>query len=361
MANAVADVISGKSAIKIIVDLVSQDSKTNSSVARVRGQMINKSETSSTSPGNDIGRSVFGFTYWDGPHFGFAIASGATFNFIDQKFTIKHASDGTLTFNASVQYGETHTTLFLANKSIGLTNIAFPTIVPAAPVNLTFSKITSDSLTLSWDVVDGATGYSVNQWNNIGGSGTPTKLDPFSNSIDIFDLTPGGGYRFEVLASNSAGNSAYSDPATITMTKAPSSPSVPTFTKILATTVTVNWTKPSDTGNTALTGYIVSRYDGTDTSGLSVDTNVSASALSLDVSGLIPGSSYTFTVTAKNDATDNNGLSAPSSPGSVMLETGAWIRVDGMWRMAIPYIREGGAWRRAMPYVRSGSVWKPSD
>lgn len=36
----------------------------------------------------------------------------------------------------------------------------------------------------------------------------------------------------------------------------------------------------------------------------------------------------------------------------------AYIRVDGVWRQAVPYVKSGGIWKRAVPYVRVGGVWK---
>ncbi|MGP8298935.1 chitinase [Streptomyces inhibens] len=94
--------------------------------------------------------------------------------------------------------------------------------VPAAPGGLTAGSVTSSSVALSWNPVSGATGYTVYRDGTkdrtvSGTSATPT------------GLTPSTTYRFQVSATNAAGESARS--AEITATTSPSGggsdPSVP--------------------------------------------------------------------------------------------------------------------------------------
>jgi hypothetical protein len=356
--------VTASSWIRIILDLAWQDPESGQSGIEVIGQMINSGHASSTSPGNDIGRAITGTEYVNLSHFGFSIAGGATYTFIDETLAISHGSDGTLSVNFTVTYGVTGTTLFLSNQSISC-SMDIPQLVPSTPSGLKLSSVTSNSLTLTWNASRSATSYYVDQWNNVGGSGSSTRTEVSGTSTTITGLTPGSGYRFKVTGVNSAGTGGSSSPVTVTLTSAASAPSAPTFKNISARSLTVKWTAPSNLGGASLTGYRVSRYEGPDTSGSSVDTDTSGSGTSLDVTGLDPGATYTFTVIAKNTSSDNGGLSDPSAPSTVTLLAGAWVRSGGTWMIAIPYVRHSGTWQLATPFVRTTKnttvTWNPTN
>lgn len=104
-----------------------------------------------------------------------------------------------------------------ASASFTVNNPATPTI-PATPTGVS----TSGSGLVSWSASSGATSYTV-QWyaarNSTGTLGSPSVLGPFTNSTSStsFQITyPSSGgntynwVRARVLASNSAGSSAYS-------------------------------------------------------------------------------------------------------------------------------------------------------
>jgi len=351
--------VTGSSTIKIMVNLVGQNAEAGTDTFEVIGQMVNAGSASSTSPGSNIGRSVSGSVYDDLSHFGFAIAGHTISTFIDEEYTIAAGSDGNLTVNFTVSYGVTGTTLFLSNKSVGV-SLTAPQLIPSTVSGLKLSNVTSDSLTLTWNAAKSATSYYVDMWPNTAGTGTATRTTVSGTTTDISSLTPGSGYRFRVTATNSAGNGGISSPVTVTLTSAASAPSAPTFKNVSARSLTVNWTKPSNLGGATLTGYRVSRYDGTSTSGASTDTDTSGSGTSLDVTGLDPGATYTFTVLAKNTSSDNGGLSDPSAPSTVTLLAGAWVRDGGVWKIAIPYIRHSGTWQLATPFIRVTKNTVPS-
>lgn len=356
--------VTASSNIKIIANVVGQDPEAGNTTFEVLGQMVNKGHASSTSPGSDIGRSIQGSVFINLPHFGFSIAGGTIFTFIDETFSINNGSDGTLSVNFTVAYGVTGTTLFLSNKSVSVP-VSVPQLVPSTPSGLKLSNVTSNSLTLTWNASKSATSYYVDMWNNTAGTGTATRTEVSGTTTDITSLTPGSGYRFRVTGLNSAGTGGSSSAVTVTLTSAASSPSSPTFKNVSARSLTVNWTKPSNLGGATLTGYRVTRYDGPDMSGASTDTDTSGTGTSLDVTGLSPGATYTFTVIAKNTSSDNGGLSSPSAPSTVTLLAGAWVRMDGVWQIAIPYVRHGGVWQLATPFVRTTKdtlvTWKQTD
>ncbi|MFD0382688.1 chitinase [Streptomyces stramineus] len=81
--------------------------------------------------------------------------------------------------------------------------------VPGAPGGLRAGAVTASSVTLSWDAVSGATGYTVYR---DGAKGQSTA----GNSVTVTGLMPATSYRFQVAASNSAGESPKSAEITAT-------------------------------------------------------------------------------------------------------------------------------------------------
>lgn len=230
---------------------------------------------------------------------------------------------------------------------------------PGTPV---ISNQTSDSLTLTWTAPTSDGGatidyYVLTQWNNVGGTGTPTILQVYDTTTDLTGLTPGQGYRWSVAGHNSAGTGPSSTPITVTLTSSPTAPSAPTFSNVLPTSLTIKWTAPSSTGGVALTGYKVRMFEGSDTSGSSTDVDLTGTATTTSITGLNPGQLYTFQIFAVNSSTDNDGLSDPSPTSTIQMLAGAWIRVAGDWKLAVPYVRTDGVWKLAVPYVRESGTW----
>lgn len=81
--------------------------------------------------------------------------------------------------------------------------------VPAAPGGLTAKAASSSSVALAWNPVSGATGYNVYR--------DGTKAQSVSGtSATVTGLAPSTSYRFEVSATNAAGESARSTAVTVT-------------------------------------------------------------------------------------------------------------------------------------------------
>ena len=69
---------------------------------------------------------------------------------------------------------------------------------PKAPKEVKASKITADSVTLSWDKVNGATGYTVYIWNTTTKKWNVSSAKVTSTSVKINKLSPKKNYIFAV-------------------------------------------------------------------------------------------------------------------------------------------------------------------
>jgi len=122
-------------------------------------------------------------------------------------------------------------------------NVTSATTKINAPTNVKPNYPASDSntITISWDSVSGATGYDV--YRSTTESGTYTKVDSStSTSYTNTGLSDGTTYYYKVVAKNSSGSeSAQSSPAASAITK----PSTPTglkaVTNAAANSITLTW------------------------------------------------------------------------------------------------------------------------
>jgi hypothetical protein len=182
----------------------------------------------------------------------------------------------------------------------------------AAPTNLVATATSQTKINLTW--TDNATtesGYTIEQSpDGISNWTLVVNRGPNATSQTIFNLSPNKAYYFRVYATNSGGQSGYSNVASATT---PSG--VPTVTTLDATNVVTNGTSASATLNATIntnlgdTTYLY-RYDTanvscdqlastTSTGFLSAgSTNVSPNARS--VGSLHPATTYYFCVQATN-------------------------------------------------------------
>ncbi|SEC39811.1 Por secretion system C-terminal sorting domain-containing protein [Tenacibaculum sp. MAR_2009_124] len=180
------------------------------------------------------------------------------------------------------------------------------TQAPSVPSNLTTSNITQTEVRLSWAASTdniGVEGYYVYVDGNLVG----TTTDTFMN---VTGLNPNTTYTFTVVAFDAANNE--SAPATVTATTlsevdniAPSVPGNLTASNITQTQVRLTWTASTD--NIGVEGYYV--YANGNLVGTVTDTF-------MNVTGLNPNTTYTFTVVAF-DAAGNE--SAPATTTATTL------------------------------------------
>jgi hypothetical protein len=127
-----------------------------------------------------------------------------------------------------------------------------------------------------------------------------------SSPLVVAGLTPGTSYTFTVKATNVSGAGPASAPsAAVTPTSVPGAPTGVTATVVSATSASVGFTPPANNGGLPVTRYTVTSAPG--------NISVSGSQPPVTVSGLTPGVTYTFRVTASN-AAGTGPASSASSP-----------------------------------------------
>ncbi len=197
------------------------------------------------------------------------------------------------------------------------TGVPTDTTAPTVPGTPTASGITSSGAVLAWtastDAGSGVAGYDVYRVQGttstlVGSTTTP--------SYTVTGLAASTAYSFAVKAKDVAGNvSAASSTGTFTTlagttpdTTAPSVPGTPVASSVTTTTATLTWTASTDnTGGSGLAGYDVYRFTGAETPVLVGSTTSASYALT----GLTPGTAYSYAVRAK-DVAGNVSASSPA-------------------------------------------------
>ncbi|WP_138752240.1 sugar-binding protein [Paenibacillus sinopodophylli] len=225
---------------------------------------------------------------------------------------------------------------------------------PTAPTNLSSPSQTATTLLLSWAASmdnTGVAGYEVYRGSTLIGSTNS------STTFTATGLTPSTAYTFTVKAKDGANNkSAASNMLNITTAAPLSPPTNLSLQSATGTSISVSWSPPANLTNVA--GYNIysgSRFMGTTTA----DTTFT-------VTGLLPGTAYTFTVKSRDTAGSTSALSNAlvattlSGPGTLAFsdnfEDGiadGWTTQNGTWAVAAAgdsKVYKQSTWQAAMAY-----------
>ncbi len=245
---------------------------------------------------------------------------------------------GTATIVTGLANGSSYTFTVSATNTAGTGPASTPsaTLVPrttpGAPA-ITSATPGNGQVALVWTAptdTGGAaiTGYTVTPSRD-GVAQGPISLTGTATSTTVSGLTNGATYTFTVAARNAAGTGTASEPSAPVTPR--TTPGVPTAVTAVAGNgeAVVSWTAPTSTGGVPLVGYTVTPYR----SGVAqAPVVLTGDATSTTVTGLVNGSSYTFTVIARN-AAGSGSASAQSSavvPRTVPdAPTGVTAVVDG--------------------------------
>ena len=187
---------------------------------------------------------------------------------------------------------------------------AAPTSVSATPGNA--------SVTVTWSA-PAANGAAITSYEVTASSAglvpppVPVSL-PFPTPFSALftGLTNGTSYSFTVIATNSVGESTPAASAPVIPRTVPGPPTGVSATARNAS-ATVRWTAPLDDGGAPITSFTVT----TSTAGVvPPPVTVGGSATSASVTGLVNGTTYSFTVTAHNGPAS---ASAPSASSDVVM------------------------------------------
>jgi chitodextrinase len=207
-----------------------------------------------------------------------------------------------------------------SNQITVLLSAGNDTTPPTAPTNLTAANVTSTSVFLRWTASTDDRSVVVYQ---IYAGTTNVGTAPGSTSATISNLKSGTAYVFTVTALDAAGNVSPSSAAlSVTTLNAadtvpPSAPTNLTASNVTGTSVTLSWSASTD--NVAVTSYTL--YSG---SAIAATTP----GLTAAVSGLSPGTVYSFTVMAK-DAAGNTSSSSSALSVTTTASQGISINVGG--------------------------------
>ncbi|MFN8019666.1 MAG: CocE/NonD family hydrolase [Acidimicrobiales bacterium] len=182
---------------------------------------------------------------------------------------------------------------------------------PGAPSSVS-AKSGNGSATVSWKAPasDGGspvTGYRVTPY--LGGVAQPA-VDFASTTTTqlVSGLTNGGSYTFTVQATNAIGTGAASPASSALVVGTPSTPG---FITVVAGAgqVTVKWWAPAPNG-APITSYVITPYVGATAQ---APRTFASSANTQVVTGLTPGTTYTFLVVAVNAYGPSPGGKSPAA------------------------------------------------
>jgi hypothetical protein len=180
--------------------------------------------------------------------------------------------------------------------------------VPGAPSSVVASSGIAEA-TITWSAPADSGSSPITSYSVVASPGGKSATTS-STTVTFSGLTNGTTYTFAVSAINAAGSGPAAVSNAVTPTATPMPPSPPTSVAAVANVdhgATITWTASDDHGS-AITGYTITATQLAGSLATPAPTATSA-----QVTGLTPGTQYTFVITATN-AIGTSAASLPSSP-----------------------------------------------
>jgi fibronectin type 3 domain-containing protein len=185
--------------------------------------------------------------------------------------------------------------------------------IPAAPSNLTGTVVPGSEIDISWtNNATNATNFLIDRSSDGSHYQQIASISATLTTYHDTSLSPGNTYYYKVQASNAAGSSAFSNIFRAQTEIPPPPPTNLLATNITTTEVDLSWTNVA----TNATGIKILKQLGNNSSQI-VATGLAPTTTSYQITGLTPGSSYTFEI----DALNSNGPSGAATIGVDTLPT----------------------------------------
>ena len=175
--------------------------------------------------------------------------------------------------------------------------------IPDVPGSFSAAPVSAGQVNLSWTDVAGASSYTIERALGNTAYG-PLVSGLASNAVSYPDTTVAAGmtYHYRIHASDATGDSATTTQTALTV---PATVSITSTSIISDSEIDLRW--QADTGT--VDGYRVYRQDNNTGDFIEVGSDLSVATLSLDDTGLTPGTPYVYRVVAFNAS----GESAPTT------------------------------------------------
>jgi hypothetical protein len=241
---------------------------------------------------------------------------------------------------------------------VSVTNTGSGPTAPGAPTGVTATPGNGSAM-VSWTAPGNGgspiTGYTVTPF--IGSTAqTPVPVSASATSTTVSGLTNGTSYTFTVTAANAIGTGPASAPSPAVTPTAPTAPGAPTG--VTATpgngSAMVSWTAPGN-GGSPITSYTVTPFVGS-TAQTPIFVMGSPPTTSIMMTGLVNGTTYTFTVSATNAI----GTGPASAPSPAVTPTAAGpitvdktVFTDGAGTLTSPSLTTSAANELVVAFVAS--------
>jgi|GEM_PF-2288786 len=214
--------------------------------------------------------------------------------------------------------------------------VTYAPTAPIAPSNLIASPSSNTELDLTWtDNANNESGYKIERRISGGNFSPLTTVEANISTFHDSGLTPGTTYIYRCVATNTGGDSAFSNDARITMPlPVPAAPSNAVATAISSSRINLTW---SD-NTTWEDGYLIERRQ----SGMA-DYNVIAetapNTTSYSDTGLLEGWKYYYRIAARNAAgtsayssiVNATTLSLPAAPSGLIATAVSTSQINLSW------------------------------
>jgi titin len=209
-----------------------------------------------------------------------------------------------------------------------------PKTNPAVPVTLVAASGDASAV-LTWKAPSTNGGSVITDYVVQFSPADPVVWQTFDDGISsaltatVTGLSNGSSYVFRVLATNAVGSSAYTSATSVLLISA--APDAPTAVSATAgaSTASLTWTAPEDTGGSAIIDYLI-QYSSTGGNSWSSYGDGTSTAASATLGGLTNGVSYIFRVAAVTSF-GAGAYSTPSSAVTPMTVPGAPSSVSGTY------------------------------